>query len=153
MTTQRDHFIDAMTKAAELAGDADFGKASAGVYTDNETELLSLVRPDDYPSLAFLAFLQDGNANRTALAALLEDRLVLVWTYGIFGRKKGSTVIPFSAITRLEFSETSSSPSFGGNPEISIATDRPWNLAIPPKGTPLAGAVRDQIALAIPTPG
>lgn len=151
--SQRDHFIDAMTKAAELAGDADFGKASAGVYNDNEAELLSLVPAEECPSLAFLAFLQDGNANRTALAVLLEDRMILVWTYGIFGRKKGSTIIPFSAITRLEFSVTSSSPSFGGNPEISIASDRLWNLAIPPKGTPLATAVRDQIALAIPAAG
>lgn len=145
MTDHREHFIDAITNAAAITDDQEFAQDSAKIYGDVQDELDVLLDPEDRPTLAFLAFVPVGHRNRQALTALLQDRLVVVWGSGIFRRKFGSLVVPYSTITAVDAQAASSDPTLGGNPAVTIKGEQTTTLAIPPRGSVLAAAVRDAI--------
>lgn len=88
----------------------------------------------------------DGARNRMALTALLQDRLVLGWQHGLFRKKFGSLTVPYSTIGSVTAHAATQDPTLGGNPAVSIEADRSIVIAVPPKGSPLAEAVRRAIA-------
>lgn len=145
MPDHRDQFIDAISAAASIADDADFGLESAKVYRDMADELDNLLPPGGQPSLAFLSFVPQGARNQVALTALLQDRLIVSWQQGLFRKKFGSLTVPFATITAVSTQAVAQDRSLGGNPTLSIEGQHPIVMAIPPKGSPLAESVRDAI--------
>lgn len=145
MTDRRERFIDAISEAATIAGDEDFGRQSAKLYTDLEHDLAGVLQTDDEPSLAFLSVVPFDARNRMALTALLQDRLVIGWRSGVFRKQFGSLTLPYSTIKGISSRCVAPDPSLGGNPAVMIETDRPIVIAIPPKDSPLALAVRNSV--------
>lgn len=145
MTARRDQFIEAISHATMIAGDEEVGEDSAQLYSGIEGELAQLLRPDEQPSLAFLSFVPIGARNQMALTALFQERLIVGWSHGFLRKKFGSLTVPYSTITGVTSTDVSPDPSLGGNPAVTIESDRPLVIAIPPQRSPLAAAVRDSL--------
>lgn len=145
MTHHRERFVDAITHAASIAGDEDIGQEGAKLFRDLESDLAGLLEEDDEPSLACLSFLRGDKRNHTALTVLLRDRLVIGWRSGLFRKRFESLTVPYSTITGISSRSVAPDPSLGGNPIVRIEADRPIVIAIPPKGSPLAVAVRNSV--------
>lgn len=149
-----DRFVDAMTRTTELVGyDRDYAQSCSRIYSENADLLAQLVHGTEQPDLAFLAIVLDGNTPRMAFGALMPDRLLLVWEYGIVSSKHGSTVIPYRAIRNIQFETASADPRHGGNPILRLNTGiEDCRFLIPPKGAAVAAAIRDRVSAAVSAP-
>lgn len=145
MTDHRERFIDAIANAATVAGDEDFGQESTKLYSDIESDLAGLLHTDDQPSLAFLSVVPIDARNHLALTVLLQDRLVIGWRSGLFRKKFGSLTVPYSTMKGISSRCVAPDRSLGGNPAVTIEAERAIVIAIPPKGSPLALAVRNAV--------
>lgn len=149
MTQHRERFIAAITDAATIADDESFGQESTKLYTQIESDLATLLREDDEPSLAFQSVVPVDRRHHTALTVLLQDRLVIGWRSGLFRKKFGSLTVPYATISGISSRCVAPDPALGGNPMVTIEADRSLVIAIPPKGSPLALAVRNVVINAV----
>ena len=149
-----DRFVDAMTRTTELVDyDQDYAQSVSRTYRENADALAPLVHGSEQPDLAFLAIVLDGNTPRMALGALMPDRLLLVWEYGIVSSKHGSAVIPYSAIRQVQFMPESNDPRHGGNPIIRLSTEfEERRFLIPPRGKIIGAAIHDRVRTAASAP-
>lgn len=148
MASMPETIVDAIASSATIAGDKAFAAESADMFRDNADTVSGLLSPNDAAAFAQLMFIVDGGANRPGFLAVLEDRLVLAWTYGLFSKKRKSAVIAYRDISSLDLGVAGA--SLGGNPALTIGSHgTSWTFALPPKDTGLAKAVHEYIAARI----
>lgn len=89
--------------AASVDDDVNTIKYTRFLLDDVESQLASIVKPEDRCSLAFPSFIAHAGRPQECLVAIFEDRMVIAWKAGRLFRKTVSTlVIPLNAITAVK---------------------------------------------------